>query len=115
MCGSGERLPEQVEVAAYYVVSEALTNAVKHAGASVVHVVAEVHVAAEVRVAADVRDGGQLWVQVRDDGRGGAHFGHGSGLVGLRDRVEALGGRLSLRSEPGAGTTLEVVLPVAPT
>jgi signal transduction histidine kinase len=93
------RLPEPVEIAAYYVVSEALTNAAKHAHAS----------AADVEVAAG---GGVLHVRVRDDGRGGAAFGHGSGLVGLRDRVEALGGRLSLHSPPGAGTTMDIALPL---
>jgi signal transduction histidine kinase len=56
---------------------------------------------------------GVLHVRVRDDGRGGADFSHGSGLVGLRDRAEALGGHLRLDSPPGAGTTLEVTLPIA--
>jgi signal transduction histidine kinase len=93
-----ERLPEPAEIAAYYVVAEALTNAAKHAHSSVVDV--------EVAVGEGV-----LRVCVRDDGRGGADFASGSGLVGLRDRVEALGGRLSLHSPPGAGTTLEVHLP----
>jgi signal transduction histidine kinase len=93
------RLPEPVEIAAYYAVSEALTNAAKHAHASV----------AEVEVAAG---DGLMRVSVRDDGRGGADFGHGSGLVGLRDRVEALSGRVELQSQPGAGTTLRVVLPL---
>jgi signal transduction histidine kinase len=93
------RLPEPVETAAYYMVSEALTNTAKHADAS----------AAEVEVAAG---DGVLHVRVRDDGRGGAAFGRGSGLVGLKDRVEALGGRLSLHSPPGAGTTMEITLPL---
>jgi signal transduction histidine kinase len=93
------RLPEPVETAAYYVVSEALTNAAKHAHAS----------AAEVEVA--VGDG-VLRVCVRDDGSGGADFGHGSGLVGLRDRIEALGGRIWLHSPPSAGTVVQIVLPV---
>ena len=93
------RLPEPVETAAYYVVSEALTNAAKHAHAS----------AAEVEVAAG---DGVLRVCVRDDGSGGADFGHGSGLVGLRDRIEALGGRIWLHSPPGAGTVVQIVLPV---
>jgi signal transduction histidine kinase len=93
------RLPEQIEIAAYYVVAESLTNAAKHAHAT----------AAEVEVAAG---DGVLHVRVRDDGRGGADFGHGSGLVGLKDRVEALGGRLWVHSLPGAGTTLQVQLPV---
>ena len=55
---------------------------------------------------------GVLRVRVRDDGRGGADLGRGSGLVGLKDRVEALGGRITLDSPPGAGTTLDVVLPL---
>jgi signal transduction histidine kinase len=93
------RLPEQAEIAAYYVVAEALTNTAKHAHAT----------AAEVEVAAD---GGVLRIQVRDDGRGGARIGHGSGLAGLQDRAEALGGWLSLQSPPGAGTILEVALPL---
>ena len=93
------RLPEPVEIAAYYVVSEALTNTAKHAHATIVDV---------ELVAGD----GDLRVRVRHDGRGGAHFGHGSGLVGLKDRAEALGGRLSLNSPPGAGTALEIALPL---
>ena len=93
------RLPEPVEVAAYYVVSEALTNAAKHAHASSVTV--QVHAAHDV-----------LRVDVRDDGVGGAQFGRGSGLVGLKDRVEALGGRISLQSEPAAGTSLSIELPL---
>jgi signal transduction histidine kinase len=95
-----KRPPHPVETAAYYVVSEALTNTVKHARAS----------AAEVEVVA-----GQdmLRVTVSDDGRGGADFGHGSGLLGLKDRVEALGGRIQLHSPPGKGTTLTVRIPQA--
>jgi signal transduction histidine kinase len=94
------RLPEPVEVAAYYAVAEALTNIAKYAGAS----------AAEVEATA--REG-VLHVSVRDDGRGGADFGRGSGLAGLKDRVEALGGRISLDSPPGAGTTLQIALPLS--
>ena len=91
------RLPEQVELAAYYAVAEALTNAAKHAAASGVHV--------------EVQAGqGVLRIEVRDDGRGGATFARGSGLVGLKDRVEALGGKLSLRSQPGAGTTVSIAV-----
>jgi signal transduction histidine kinase len=94
------RLPDRVEVGAYYVVSEALANVAKHADASTV----------EVEVgSAD----GVLRISVHDDGRGGADFRGGSGLVGLRDRVEALGGRISLESPPGAGTSLQVELPLA--
>jgi signal transduction histidine kinase len=93
------RLPEQVEVAAYYVVSEALANVAKHACASVAHVAVE---------AGD----GMLRVAVRDNGLGGADPALGSGLLGLKDRAEAIGGRISLESLPGAGTSLLVELPV---
>ena len=92
-------LPERVEVAAYYVVSEALTNAAKHARASVVH------------VALRARDH-MLDVSVRDNGLGGADPTHGSGLIGLKDRAEAIGGTLSLQSARGAGTSLHVELPL---
>jgi signal transduction histidine kinase len=94
------RLPEPVEVAAYYVVSEALTNATRHARASVVEVSAEV-------------SGGTLRACVRDDGAGGADPLRGSGLVGLKDRVEALGGTFSTHSPAGGGTTVTCELPVA--
>jgi len=93
------RLPGPVEVTAYYVVSEALTNAAKHAEASI------------VRVDADVRDG-ILRVVVLDDGVGGADPVRGSGLLGLKDRAEAIGGRISLDSSHGAGTSLRVELPL---
>ena len=93
------RVSEPVETAAYYAVSEALANTAKHARAS----------AAEVEVTAG---DGVLRVRVRDDGRGGADFSRGSGLTGLKDRVEAFGGRISLHSPPGAGTTLEITLPL---
>jgi signal transduction histidine kinase len=92
------RLPERVEVTAYYVISEALANAAKHARASVVHV--EVHAAGQT-----------VRICVSDDGVGGADPARGSGLVGLRDRVEATGGSLVLRSHPGEGTLLAVGLP----
>jgi signal transduction histidine kinase len=95
------RLPEPVEVAAYYVVSEALTNAAKHAQAT----------AAAVQVQA--RDG-RLYLSVRDDGVGGASPGGGSGLIGLTDRVEALGGTITVHSPTGKGTTLLVDLPIEP-
>jgi signal transduction histidine kinase len=98
--GVDERLPEPIEIAAYYVVAEALTNTAKHASATVV----------DVQVAAG---GGVLRVRVRDDGRGGADLTGGSGLVGLTDRVEALGGHITLRSPTGAGTTVEIALPLA--
>jgi signal transduction histidine kinase len=94
------RLPDHVEVAAYYVVSEALTNAVKHADAS--------HVSVEVGEL-----DGSVVLSIRDDGMGGADPRRGSGLIGLRDRVEALGGTLELSSPAGAGTTLHVTFPSA--
>jgi signal transduction histidine kinase len=93
------RLPEPVETAAYYMISEALTNAAKHANAT----------AADIEAA---ESDGVLHVRVHDNGSGGADFSHGSGLVGLKDRAEALGGHLRLHSPPGAGTTLEITLPL---
>jgi signal transduction histidine kinase len=93
-----ERLSELIEVAAYYVVAECLTNIVKHAGAG----------SASVRLRAD---GGSLVIEVADDGTGGADTRAGSGLRGLVDRVEALGGSLQLWSPPGAGTRVRAVLP----
>jgi signal transduction histidine kinase len=93
------RLPEQVEVAAYYVVSEALTNAAKYAHASVVHVDVEARSC-------------MLRVAVRDDGRGGADPDRGSGLLGLKDRAKAIGGTMLLSSPRGAGTSLHVELPL---
>jgi signal transduction histidine kinase/uncharacterized protein YhfF len=95
------RLPDPVEVTIYYLVSEALANAVKHAGASEVRV--EVH-----------RRGPVLHAEVADDGVGGARAGGGSGLHGLGDRIEALGGNLEVESEPGAGTRLRASIPLAP-
>ena len=94
-----ERLPEPVETAAYYAVAEALTNAAKHAQATVV----------DVRV--EARDG-NLGIYLHDDGRGGAALGHGSGLIGIKDRIEALGGRIALQSPPGSGTSLRIALPL---
>jgi signal transduction histidine kinase len=93
-----ERLPEVVEVAAYYVVSEALANAAKHAHASVVHVDLDA-------------DDSIVRLSIRDDGVGGAAAGRGSGLVGLEDRVEALGGTIEVVSPVGGGTSLWVELP----
>jgi signal transduction histidine kinase len=92
------RLPEPVEVAVYYVVSEALTNAVKHARASVVH----------VELAAS---DSTVRLVVDDDGIGGADLGKGSGLVGLRDRIDALGGTLQVTSPVGHGTKLLIEIP----
>ncbi|HEY2043450.1 MAG TPA: GAF domain-containing protein [Jatrophihabitans sp.] len=93
------RLPEHVEVGAYYVVSEMLTNAAKHAHASLVEVDAEA-------------SSGTLRLRVRDDGVGGADPLHGSGLVGLKDRIEALSGTFSMHSPPGGGTTVSCLLPI---
>ncbi|HEY6762481.1 MAG TPA: PAS domain S-box protein [Baekduia sp.] len=94
------RLPENIEVTAYYVASEALTNVIRHARASA------------VRIAVVVADG-SVTLTVADDGAGGADLSGGSGLVGLHDRVAALGGALQVDSEPGAGTVLVATIPVA--
>jgi signal transduction histidine kinase len=93
------RLPDRVELGAYYIVSEALANVAKHANAEVVMVWVEA-------------GRGVLSVSVRDDGVGGANP-DGSGLTGLRERAEALGGTLKLTSPPGRGTSVEVRLPAA--
>jgi signal transduction histidine kinase len=93
------RLPEHVEVAVYYVVSEALTNVAKHANASVVNVELDVHDAV-------------VCLAIGDDGTGGAAPDQGSGLVGLSDRIEALGGTVSLTSPVGGGTTLSIEIPL---
>jgi signal transduction histidine kinase len=93
-----ERLPPPVEVAAYFVVSEALVNATKHAHASLV----------SVRAA---RHNGRLCLEVADDGVGGASIRPRSGLEGLNDRVEALGGWLHVASPPGRGTSLTAEIP----
>jgi len=95
------RMSEQVEVATYYVVSEALTNVAKHADASVVSV-------------SLVFDDSVLHLVIRDDGVGGADPGAGSGLVGLSDRIEALGGTFDVASPSGAGTALVMTIPVTP-
>ena len=94
-----ERLPEPVETAAYYAVSEALANVVKHSHAS----------RASVRVE---RPDGRVTVEISDDGVGGADPDRGSGLRGLRDRVDTLDGILWLESLPGRGTLIRVELPV---
>jgi signal transduction histidine kinase len=93
------RLPQPIELAAYYVVSEALTNTAKHAAATVI----------DVQVAAEH---GVLRLRVRDDGHGGADPTRGSGLVGLTDRVQALGGHIRVNSPPGEGTTIQLELPL---
>jgi signal transduction histidine kinase len=97
-----QRLPEPVEVSAYYVIAEALTNAARHAHASAVTVQIDT-------------PGEALLLTVRDDGAGGAGFTRGTGLAGLKDRVEALGGRIHLDSPRGAGTTLRAQLPLTTT
>jgi signal transduction histidine kinase len=93
------RYPPQVEVATYHVVSEALTNTTKHAGA------------AQAQVVVEERDD-TLRVRVSDKGVGGAEPQRGSGLIGLRDRVEALGGAIDLTSPVGRGTVIHVSLPL---
>jgi GAF domain-containing protein len=93
------RLPDQVEAAAYYTVSEALTNASRHASAT--------------RVWVDVQmTDGTLQLSIRDDGVGGADPSRGSGLTGLKDRIEALGGRIHIDSALGSGTHIEVEIPI---
>jgi signal transduction histidine kinase len=97
----GPRLGEHVEVAGYYIASEAITNVVKHAQASVI----------DMRVnGCD----GALALSISDDGIGGADPSRGSGIIGLKDRVEALGGTISVLSPPGHGTALHIQLPADP-
>jgi predicted ATPase/signal transduction histidine kinase len=96
---AGGRLPRPCDITAYYVAAEAFTNAAKHAVASAVDILID-------------EAGGTLTVQVRDDGAGGADASRGSGLTGLRDRVEAVGGSMTVDSPAGAGTVLTVLLPV---
>jgi signal transduction histidine kinase len=96
------RLPAPVEVAAYFVASEALSNVAKHARATVVRLSA-------------AYDDGVLTLEVYDNGIGGAAPEHGTGILGLRDRVEALGGKISVESPTGGGTTLSLRLPTMPT
>lgn len=93
------RLPAAVEVAAYFVCCEAIANAAKHAGAD------------SVRIEAEMSADG-LELSVVDDGRGGASLNGGTGLRGLADRVEALGGRLEVRSTPGSGSTIAAIIPL---
>jgi signal transduction histidine kinase len=97
--GVDRRLPESAEVGAYYVVSEALTNVAKHARASVVKVGVET-------------EGANIHLSIRDDGIGGADAAKGSGLIGLTDRVEALGGTMAISSPLGSGTSLLVKIPL---
>jgi signal transduction histidine kinase len=97
-----ERLPRDVEVTAYFVIAQALTNVVKHAHAT----------RARIAVASAPEE---LAVEVTDDGIGGADPGGGSGLTGLSDRVDSLDGQLTLTSTPDSGTTVRIVLPVPDT
>ena len=94
-----DRLPAPVETTSYFVVAEALTNTIKHAGATCAHVRASVH-------------HGALELEIRDDGRGGANPQSGTGLVGLADRVESIDGTITITSPAGKGTVLAVRLPV---
>jgi signal transduction histidine kinase len=94
-----QRLDEGVEAAVYYVVAESLTNAVKHADAS----------EARVEIATTDED---VTFAIRDNGTGGATMVGGSGLRGLTDRVEALGGRLDVESPSGGGTVVRATLPL---
>jgi signal transduction histidine kinase len=94
------RPPPPIEIAAYYLVAEALTNAGKHAEAS------------RVRIEARIRDDDRLEIAVSDDGVGGADPAGGTGLVGLIDRINALGGRMAITSPRGAGTKVSVELPM---
>jgi PAS domain S-box-containing protein len=93
-----ERLPEPIEAVAYYVIAESLSNAAKHAAATC------------VRIAARVRDG-ELFVEIVDDGAGGADMQMGSGLRGLADRVATVGGELEVTSPEGEGTTVRAAIP----
>jgi signal transduction histidine kinase len=97
---TSERFPEQIEAAAYFVASEALTNSVKHAHATHVTVSAE-------------RSNGSLVLRITDDGVGGAIASERSGLAGITDRVAALGGSVSVSSPPGQGTAVRAELPCA--
>jgi signal transduction histidine kinase len=94
-----ERLPAPLEAAAYYIASEALTNVAKHAHANTVQLIAS-------------HDDGVLTLEVRDDGIGGVDAARGSGILGLTDRAEALGGTISITSAPHCGTALSVRFPI---
>jgi signal transduction histidine kinase len=93
------RLPDPVEITAYYVVAEALANAAKHAEAS------------EVRVYAEATET-TLRLRICDDGIGGADPNKGSGLMGLKDRTEVIGGRMRMTSVPGSGTSIDITIPL---
>jgi signal transduction histidine kinase len=100
VAATSKRFPEQIEAAAYFVASEALTNSVKHAQAS------------RVTLSAEHSDG-RLVLRVTDDGIGGAVASERSGLAGISDRVAALGGNVQVSSAPGAGTKVTAELPCA--
>jgi signal transduction histidine kinase len=95
-----ERLPDDVEATAYYIVAEALTNVARHAEAT--------HARVTIRA-----EDGVLRCEIADDGRGGAEMARGTGIQGLRDRAEAAGGSLSLTSPPGRGTIVTATLPLS--
>jgi signal transduction histidine kinase len=97
---SAGRLPADVEATAYFVIGEGLTDVVKHAGAD--------HATVTVQA-----EPGAVRVEIRDNGIGGADPARGSGLVGISDRVEALGGTLEVNTPPGSGTTLPTEIPLA--
>ena len=98
---TAERLPKALEAAAYFIFAEALTNVVKHARAGSARITAAV-------------DGGILWLEIRDDGIGGASTAGSTGLLGLRDRAAAMNGELRVESPPGEGTTVAAWLPIRP-
>jgi signal transduction histidine kinase len=97
--GIDQRLPDAVELAAYYIVAESLTNAAKHSGASAVWINVDT-------------DGVNVSLSICDDGNGGADSDRGSGLIGLTDRAEALGGQLEISSPVGAGTSIHATIPL---
>ena len=109
-----ERPPAPLETAVYYVVSEALTNAIKHSQASVISITIETdHAGEPFGVGLDGRSRGvKLHATIADDGVGGADASAGSGLTGLADRVEALGGRFALDTPSGGGTRISIELPL---
>jgi signal transduction histidine kinase len=100
VCVPADRLPDEVETAAYYLAAEALANAAKHAHAS------------HLRIAIS-REDNHAVVLIDDDGRGDATIIPGGGLAGLRDRIDALGGHLAIASQAGAGTHLRAEIPCA--
>ena len=108
------RPPAPLEIAVYYVVSEALTNAIKHSEASAISITIETdHAGEPLGVGLDARSrGAKLHATIADDGVGGADASAGSGLIGLADRVEALGGRFALDTPSGGGTRISIELPL---